>query len=135
MPTKETLVEETLVEYNEQGRVRVDMYGNPIERHPEFYPYSFDMYVTYDHRKELGNDFKGAYTDRLFQWDTKKYNEARKKVFDNISQHFDDPPKQIEEFLRAYYDDDSIVIALICKGCNWANGFPVWYLGWITEAK
>jgi len=104
---------------------RVDMDGRPVNKNKEQHPYSYDAYVVW---QEDFNKFKGdcVYSDRLFQWDTEKYNESCKKVWCNTGQYFSSRnPKDIEKFLSEYYDKE-VKLTMIMEGCNVSNGFPYW---------
>jgi len=58
----------------------IDEYGNTIERNKYDNPYSYDSFVTWQggNNKEINDT---VYSDRLFQWNCKKYSELCKKHF------------------------------------------------------
>ncbi|MDF2881297.1 MAG: hypothetical protein K0R54_1854 [Clostridiaceae bacterium] len=72
------------------------------------------------------NPNRTYFSDRLYQWDSKKYNSCHKKVFGNESQYFNNVNKdELEEFLKEYIEVNVKVISIIeCK--NISNGFPYW---------
>lgn len=107
-----------------------DLYGNPVKRTPEDFPYSFDEYVQYKARDFNPYDdskYSGVYSDRMFGWDHDKYCEACRIAFDNSCvQYFDRrDPKDIEYFLSVYFDKP-IYLKAVLKGCNQATGYPYW---------
>lgn len=72
-----------------------------------------------------------VYSDRLYQWDSKKYNECCEKVWHNHGQYFDSrKPDEIERFLSLYYDRD-ITLVSIYEYENASNGFPYWRFDYI----
>lgn len=101
------------------------------------YPYSYDEFLQWE--KKLG-DFKGygtdkeihgLYSDRLFQWDPKKYNQICRDVFDNEGQYWNSrSPKDTEKFLQLYLDDPTVTLQWIIEGCNPGSGFPYWVFGY-----
>ena len=102
----------------------VDWEGKPVERTPEKYSYSYDAYVIH----KLKNDYEHAvYSDRLWQWDSKKYNRFYKKHFGNEGQYWDGRGiDKIQEFLRDYYDKPELTLVGVMKGCNVSSGYPYW---------
>ena len=74
-------------------------------------------------------------SDRLFQYNPNKYNSSCRSVFDDIRQDFNHrSPESIEEFLRLYYEDNSIILYEIKECCNVSNGFPVWSFMFAIES-
>lgn len=75
----------------------------------------------------------GAYSDRMFSWDSSKFDRCAKKVWGNSGQYFYSPqrtPAQIEEFLRLYFDQPELVLTKITHYTNQSNGYPVWFFGY-----
>ncbi len=71
-----------------------------------------------------------VYSDRLVQWDYKKYNELSKKHFGNEGQYWDNRGiKAIENFLSEYFDKP-VKLQRILKGENRSNGYPFWVFGY-----
>lgn len=99
--------------------------GLPVSRTKEQYPYSYDEFVVWDSRQPSKSV---VYSDRLYQWDSKKYNALCLKHFGDIGQYFDSRPREkIEAFLRDYYDTYAdFELTRICQGCNAATGYPYW---------
>lgn len=118
------------IDYHGRTQLRYkDLYGNPVKRTPQAFPYSFDEYVQY---KATGfnpydSNYSGVYSDRMFQWDHDKYSEACRIAFNNQGgQYFDHrDPKDIEHFLSVYFDKP-IYLKAVLKGCNQATGYPYW---------
>lgn len=103
----------------------INLEGEVIERTPYDYPYSYDEFVIYlnGYKKEKSHC---VYSDRLFQWDSEKYNQCCLKVFGNTGQYFDNrKPSKINEFLNLYLEKE-VKLTAICQGCNWSNGYPLW---------
>lgn len=68
-----------------------------------------------------------VYSDRLLQWDWDKHNELCMKHFGDESQWWDNRNvEKIQDFLRDYLDDDSIILCEILKDKNRSNGYPIW---------
>lgn len=104
----------------------VDLDGNPVERSRASHPYPYSPYVMY--RNGGNEEIKTCvYSDRLFQWDSKKYNELCEKHFGNTGQHFSSrSPDTIEKFLKDYMDDQSLKLIVIQEGANMSSGYPYW---------
>lgn len=102
----------------------VDWDGNPIERTPDNYRYSYDAYVI---SKKADKYQHAAYSDRLSEWDYTKYRNLCKKHFGNESDYWDGrSSEKIEKFLRDYYNSQKIELVGIMKGCDVSNGYPYW---------
>lgn len=104
----------------------LDEYGNPVERTPETNPCSYDTFMIY--RKDVNEKVNyTCWSDRLWQWDYKKYNELCLKHFGNQGQVFyDREPNLIQKFLRDYLEDDQLELIYIMQGCNQSSGYPLW---------
>ena len=112
----------------------VNMNGDPVERTPRTHPYNFDSYVIWkdDNYKEANCS---CWSDRLLQWDYKKTRALMKKHFGNEGDYYDDRnPEDVEKFLQDYYDDNSLKLLVIMKGCNHASGYPLWHF-WFKVDK
>lgn len=105
---------------------QVDEHGQLVKRSKCEYPYSYDGFVTW--RGGENKEANGTiYSDRLLQWDYKKYNELSKKHFGNEGQIFyDRQPKQIEAFLRDWTGDENLRLILVMEYCNVSSGYPLW---------
>jgi len=92
------------------------------------------MFITY--RREEGSH-KGAsvvYSDRLWQWDNKKFDRCMEDSGLQGQIYFDRNPSKVEDFLRRYYDDKELILEAIGEGCNVVKGFPYWVF-WFTTPK
>lgn len=99
--------------------------GEPIKRTPFTHPYSYDEYVKWmgDYHKDKSH---AVYSDRLFQWDHKKYNQCCEEVFGNHGQYFDNrEPSEVNQFLNLYFGKE-VKLTAILQGCNVSSGFPYW---------
>lgn len=68
-----------------------------------------------------------VYSDRLFQWDSEKYNRLCAKHFGNTGQLWNNrDPKKIELFLRDYCDNQSLILCRIEEHKNMSTGYPLW---------
>jgi hypothetical protein len=105
----------------------VDLDGNPVERNPEDWPYSYDAYVVYKSEEYQKTD-RWTYSDRMSQWDRDKYDNAKKAVWPKnpCGQCFDGKsPKDINKFLDICFGRE-VKLTAILKGCNVSNGYPYW---------
>lgn len=110
----------------------IDEDGNPIERMPYEYPYSYDGYVEW--RGGENKEVTGTvYSDRLFQWDYEKYNRCMNQVFGNEKQMFDPHDhEKIEQMLRLYMEEPDLKLILQMKYCNKSSGYPLWRFDYST---
>jgi hypothetical protein len=106
----------------------IDRDGAPVKKTKASHPYSYDGFVQWrggDNSEVTGS----VYTDRLYQFDYKKYNELCIKHFGNEGDYWGNRnPKRIEEFLRDWFEKPELEIVLISEYCNQATGYPVWLL-------
>ena len=117
----------------------IDVEGNKITKSKTEHPYSYSERATWailgKEREELlkNCDSTHVYSDRLYQWDYKKYNRITNAIWDRPQQNFcGSSPKDIEKMLRLYYENDDIILYRIVEGCNPSNGFPYWVFGFAT---
>jgi hypothetical protein len=95
--------------------------------------FSEGKYVTYQDRniRRLRNEEhdEGFYSDRMYGWSTKKFNESCQSVFGNEGQYFDVSRslEDIEKFLQIYFNDDNIQLITVEEIKNAATGFPYWH--------
>jgi len=102
-----------------------DIHGRRAKKKPFNHPYDFDPHVTYlgDYQKGKGT---AVYSDRLYQWDYKKFNSCCQEVFGDTGQYFDNrKPEDIERFLSLYLGTN-VKLTAIQKECNVSSGFPLW---------
>jgi hypothetical protein len=101
-----------------------DWDGNPVKKNRHDYRYSYDPYVIFQKRTQYDNC---VYSDRLYQWDSKKYNLLCEKHFGNQGQMWSGRPiKKIESFLQDYHDNPNLELVGVMEGCNVSTGFPYW---------
>lgn len=84
-----------------------------------------------------GVEHGNAYSDRMHQWDYKKFNRCCKEVWGNEGQYFDPPartPAQIEQFLTLYRGKPTKLIRIV-RQVNVSNGFPLWFFEYYTVAE
>lgn len=110
-----------------------DALGKVIERPEREFPYSFSLHCKWvadekDLEKSLKLESSGSvYSDRMYQSNSDKYNQACRDVFGNEGQYFDKrTPKNIEKMLRQYFGIPSLVLTHIYKECNLSSGYPTW---------
>jgi hypothetical protein len=111
----------------------VNEFGEPVKRDKWQYPYSYDGFITWRGGKneEVNSTI---YSDRLLQWDMKKYDELSKKHFGNAGQIFyDRQPKDIESFLRDWTGDIKLKLIFVMEYCNVSSGFPLWRFDYRTS--
>lgn len=105
----------------------VDFDGNPVRRSMREYPYSYDEFVVWksdDYKRSADNHT--VCSDRMYQWDYKKYNKCCREVWGNEGQYFDNRSREdIERFLQLYFGHDLKLVA-IAQACNASNGYPYW---------
>lgn len=114
---------------NKVWGVYLNQDGKPIEKTPLSHPYNYESFVVWQKEGfDCKGEFVGAvYSDRLFQWDTKKHDELCMKHFGNRGQYWDKrEPEKIEAFLRDYWERPDTELLMVMQGCNQATGYPVW---------
>lgn len=103
----------------------VDLKGKPVEHTPHSHPYSFDEYVIYKSDRYSETD-SAVYSDRMLQWDYKKFEACTKEVWNDGRQIFDAASSEdIEKFLQLYFAS-GVELTAVLKGCNYSNGYPYW---------
>lgn len=107
--------------------------GTPCERTPQTHPYSYECFVQWRNPsvqfvEGTGN---GAYSDRMWSWDSDKFDRFHEKVFKNKEQFFgSSQPGRIEAFLRLYFENPTLVLTDVYQDCNRSSGYPLWYFRW-----
>lgn len=122
------------IEYGWVDLTYRDLDGNPVKKNKSDNPYSYDSFVVWnDGCNKLTSDV--IYSDRLWQWDSKKYNTCCMEVWGNQGQYFNNrEPKDIELFLIKYLGKE-IKLRAIMEGCNMSSGFPIWEFYFETTDK
>lgn len=110
--------------FGEQIPVVRNIEGEYVEHDKRTYPYSYDRFAVW--KGEWSQTDSAVYSDRLHQWDTKKYRECSIQVWPNGGGTFSQrSPLSIEKFLSLYFEKP-IKLTGIEEGCNVSNGFPYW---------
>jgi hypothetical protein len=94
------------------------------------YPYSYSPRILFGNEDKVSGS---VYSDRLYQWDSKKYDSLCEKHWGNRGQHFAErctEPKKIEEFLSDYLGK-KITLTMVVEWCNVSNGYPLWSLHYV----
>ena len=108
-----------------------DVIIGKMKKTPWTNPYDYDPFYNWRQGKVYTN---AVYSDRLYQWDYKKYDELCKKYFGDRGQHWSERnPEQVEQFLQEFQDDPSIRLTAIQQQVNIGNGFPLWVLFYISD--
>jgi len=103
-----------------------DENGNLVNRTKEKYPYSYDFFVTYDNRSKVITN-NTVYSDRMWEWDSVKYDKCTKEIWNDCRQvFFNSSPQDIEKFLQLYFNNGNLILTLIMEGCNQSSGYPLW---------
>ena len=92
-------------------------------------PYSYDPILQYSDGQPGQST---VYSDRMSDWDYKKYRDLIDKHFDNPGDYFDQRKHdQIESFLRDYLDKPEIILCAVIEYCNLVSGYPVWRFDYV----
>lgn len=110
------------------GFKAVDENGKPVKKTKLEHPYTYDGFVVLrlGKNEEANNTI---YSDRLLQWNYKRYNELSRKHFGNESQVWSDRiynHKKIEAFLQDWCNDIELKLIFVMEYCNVSTGYPVW---------
>ena len=102
----------------------VDEFGDPVKRSRSKYPYSYDGFVTYRNGENSEANCT-IYSDRMIR--EKEYEVLSTKHFGGGGQmFFDRSGEKIEEFLRDWFNDQSLKLIFVMEYCNVSNGYPLW---------
>ena len=83
-----------------------------------------DGIISYDNHQVPNNS---VYSDRLYQWDYKKYNSLCEEIFGESGQSFfSRKTEDVEKFLRLYIGNENLVLCRITQYENQSNGYPYW---------
>ena len=81
--------------------------------------------VSIDTSSKKDYTIQTVYSDRLYQWDSEKFNTCCELVWGNRGQHFDKRTKSsIEQFLSLYMDKNVEVVYI--EPQTGYNGYTVW---------
>ena len=113
--------------YYATGYKPFNIHGEPVERTKADHPYGYDSHLVLRHRENV-EGMCGTYSDRMEQWDYKKYYDLKQKFAPRShgSSWNGAGGKEIEDFLRAYFDKPELQFIGMEEGCNVSNGYPYW---------
>lgn len=109
-------------EFSPANEMYKDENGIPVKRTPITHPYSYDAHVIdgkFNKEFEKGYVNGCVYDDRLLQSDYKKYEALKAKYLSkciNVT--------TVQKLLREWFNNDSIIVVNVMKGCNISNGYP-----------
>lgn len=104
-----------------------DMYEGRPRRTKQSHPYSYDPIVIFATEELKPGEGSGCYSDRLYQWDSKKHDRLCEKHFGDRSQYWNSrSPKKIEAFLQEYHGIPDLKLVNITEWCNQSSGYPCW---------
>lgn len=98
--------------------------GQPVKRDKHNFPYTYEPYVLWE--KDYKKTDSAVYSDRLFQWDCYKAEKISKEIGVNLNSYTNKEPEKTEQWLRKYFDNESLILTGIEEGCNVSNGFAYW---------
>ena len=107
---------------NYEPYILKDENGVPIKKTPHTHPYSYDAHVIdgkFNNEFEKGYINGCVYDDRLLQSDYKKYEALKVKYLSNCTN-----VATVQKLLREWFNNDSIIVVNVMKGCNVSNGYP-----------
>jgi len=109
--------------------------GNINKRNSRTNPYNYDTFIMIG-EPNIERTTSSCYTDRLYQWDSKKYNDSAMEVFGNEGQFWSQRSKSdIEKFLKLYFSDETIDLVRVLQTCNHSSGYPLWVFEFNSDKK
>lgn len=106
--------------------------GKAVARSVGEYPYSYEPFLT-NRLLPQSQANSSVYSDRLYQWDSEKFNKLCLKHFGDQGQCFyDREVTKIEAFLREYNNKPELQLVSIEQGCHVSNGYPFWVFHYCT---
>ena len=107
------------------------------KRSKQEWGYSYDEFMQWQARGfefagyGAHKEITGAYSDRLFQFDSDKYDSCCLTVFSNKGQYWGNrAPRKIEAFLQLYFGCPELKLKYVIEGCNPSSGYPYWVFGY-----
>ena len=91
----------------------------------------FDAIMEFNSGDESPEHVMSLYSDRLYEWDREKYNDACRQIWNNQGQMFyvgERSPEETERFLQIYTRDPELKLLSIFRYTNQSNGYDVWRL-------
>lgn len=102
------------------------------------HPYSYDPFTIWGEPKPDPRCNGSDWTDRLEEWDHKKFHELAKEIYVGNARPFNSlncRGELIEKFLRRYYDEPKLELLRVIEFCNQSSGYPLWRLDYVMPAK
>lgn len=117
----------------ENGFVGIN--GEPVERTPVEYPYSYDPYVLHKSPDCDPRNSCIVYSDRMMQWNYDKYMNCIKMMpeEDQAGQMFHHASLRGVSLFLSYYYVKVCNCTAILEGCNVSNGYPYWIFYYTEE--
>lgn len=115
----------------------IGWYGQPVERPPHTYKYSYDPYFLYRADTFDPYTMSGEYSDRMYEWDCEKFDRCIMEVWPtgNHGQYFSrDRVEDIKKFLDLYFGYP-VTVHGVLQGCNVSSGYPYWIFVFTKEAE
>lgn len=117
----------------------VDLSGNPIDKNPKEYPYSYDPFVLFrDNEISLSfiqNECDAFDSDRLESWYPNEISQFRK---DNNIGHgnmywaYTEFKDKLDEMISELFKKKCKIAAII-QNCNISSGYPYWTIYYYEE--
>lgn len=110
------------------GRPVYDWCFGETGRTPEQHPHSYDAHYLWrdfdkaDREAMQAEEIQSVYSDRMMQWDSKKYEAARKASKAGWIENID--RRTAEKFIESYYDGKMICVGF-GKCCNVSTGYGI----------
>lgn len=107
---------------------------DPI-RTKQSHPYSYDPFTIWGYPGPSKKCNASDYTDRLHQWDYRKYDSIAREVYTEGARPFDSHHCRgdlIEVFLQKYHNDPTIKLLRVIEYCDASSGYPTWRLDYVT---
>lgn len=118
-----------MIVYLNQDGIAVNEDGEPVKTKWE-HPYSYDPILQYFN----GTEGKATvYSDRMFQWDSEKFNQLCQKHFGNHGQSFENREAEVIEQFLSDYLGQAVVLNKITEYCNQSSGYPLWRFDYTTK--
>jgi len=105
------------------------------------YPYSYDPFTIWGDPHPNDRCNGSDYTDRLEEWDYKKFNELAKEIYVDGDQRaapfnsFNCRGDLIQKFLRRYHDAPDLELLRVIEYCNVSTGYPTWRLDYVIPSR
>ena len=117
--------------FNKDGEILMVTGGVPYQ--PEHYevkdklhhPYDFSPIILFGREDEVKkSDRNCVYDDRMFQWDSKKYDKALESASDKNGMMHWNNKKAVQKLMDEYYGKGTHRVYMVVEWCNVSNGYP-----------